>query len=469
MPVPMDDAVARLGLTRAEVYRRVKDGVLVADKVARRLCFREAEVVRYAALLDRERDLLGRLLDRWLPWFAARLAAYGEPAAVMNDVDDSVDNRVAELGDRMLQDALRSGAADLHLDPLHAGVRLICGSVARAEVARFDSVLGSRLVAWMQGLTELQPVGATGVREGLAKKEWGPSVCQIRVREIPTVLGPHYHLHLFSGHDDVAGPEALGYTAEQAGALLALLATARGLFLIADAGAPRDDRHRLALARTLMGRGRLVVSIERRVQYQDENLIQLELQQSTAESGDQEFQAIWRAALDMSPDVIVLDEVTSAAQVAALFACAASGIVVVLRMAGDRLAAAGARLVELGADRALLGRALLGGVERVLLRRLCPECREPTRLGTEQAAALGVESGTPAARPAGCSRCRGGYAGRRAVYGLWGDGAELADRLTAGPGEPSPAASGDRDFAAALRSALADGEVSAGDAVALVR
>ena len=83
MQVSMDDAVARFGLTRAEIYRRVKDGAIAADKVDRRLCFREAEVARYAAVLDRERDLLARLLDRWLPWFAARLAGYGDPAPVM--------------------------------------------------------------------------------------------------------------------------------------------------------------------------------------------------------------------------------------------------------------------------------------------------------------------------------------------------------------------------------------------------
>lgn len=110
---------------------------------------------------------------------------------------------------------------------------------------------------------------------------------------------------------------------------------------------------------------------------------------------------------------------------------------------------------------------LLGGVERVLVRRLCPDCRSPTRLTTDEAPALGVGADATAARPVGCSLCRSGYAGRRAVYGLWSDGPELAARLSA-PDEPAPSASGERDFAEALRNAVIDGEVTAADAAALL-
>ena len=369
----------------------------------------------------------------------------------------------------MLQEALRSGTADLHLDPLHAGARLIGASGSRHELARFDPVLSSRLVTWFQSLAELQPAADAGVREGLAKKEWGSSACQIRVREIPTVLGPHYHLHLFAGYGEDSGLEAIGFTQRQSERLPKLLAAARGLFVIVDAGEPRDDRHRLLLARTVARDGRLVVSIERRVQYQEETLIQLELKRGAPESEDEEFHAIWRAALDMSPEVIVVDEVTTAAQLTALFAGAVSGVVVILRMAGDRLAAAGARLLHLGADRPALDRVLLGGTERLLVRRLCPDCRAPTRLTPDEASALGVGADAAASCPVGCSRCRSGYTGRRAVYGLWSDGPELAGRLTAVPASRHHSASGGRDFAEALRNAVIDGEVTAADAAALLR
>ena len=463
----MDEVVVRFGLTRAEVYRRVKDGVLNADKIDRRLSFPEAEVARYAEVLDQERDLLSRLLDRWLPWFGERLAGYD--GAVVRDVDgEPVEARIDELGARIVQDALLSGASDLHLDPVHAGARLIQGSASRTELARFDTVLSVRLVQWATALTELLPVGDGGVREGLAKHEWGALACQIRVREIPTVLGPHYHLHLFAGVAETS-LEDVGYTREQIGALRQLLAAGRGLFLIADAGEPRDDLHRLLLARETARRGRLVVAIERRVQFQEESLIQLELKLGAAESREEEFRAVWRAALDMSPDVVVVDEVASAEQMAALCAGAASGTTVILRMAGDRLAAAGARVIEFGARPRALRGALLGGVERVVARRVCPDCGTRRPIAADAAAALGVAMDLAAARTVGCSRCRDGYAGRRAIFGLWRDGVELARHIADTDGaQASVLHSGERDFAAALRIALLEGDITAEDALRLL-
>lgn len=178
---------------------------------------------------------------------------------------------------------------------------------------------------------------------------------------------------------------------------------------------------------------------------------------------------MWRAALDMNPDVIVVDDVSSVAQVAALLAGVAGGVLIVLRMAGDRLSATGARLLEFGADRPALARALLGGVERVVVRRLCAKCRVPARLTRDEMAGLRIDTDSGAARPAACSRCRGGYAGRRTVYGLWRDGPELAVALTSGPDERHPPGSGVHDFEAAVRRAVTSGEVTASDAIALVR
>jgi len=58
--VCLDEAVERLGLSRAEIYRRVKDGALTGEKVDRRLRFHSVEIDRYAEVLSCERDLLER-------------------------------------------------------------------------------------------------------------------------------------------------------------------------------------------------------------------------------------------------------------------------------------------------------------------------------------------------------------------------------------------------------------------------
>ena len=465
--VSLDEAVERLGLSRAEIYRRVKDGALTGEKVDRRLCFHSAEIDRYAEVLSGERDLLELRLAHWLSWFGDRIAGCEDAEAAAPDIGERpTSEQVAELGNRILLDALHRGAGDVHLDPVHSGARLIFGEHARTEIARFEPVLSAPLAAWAAALSELGEVGEVGMREGLAKKEWGPVACQVRVREVPTLLGPHYHLHLFRDYES-ASFEALGYTSSQASALKEVLRGRSGLFVVASAGTPEDDRHRLRLALELARSGRLAISIERRVQYQAESLIQLELREHAADAADAEFRAVWRAALDMSPDAILVDEVTSISQARTVIGGARSGMLVVLRMAADRLPAAVEHLAALGADAPSLTRTLAGGVERVVLPRVCPDCRVVRPISSAEADQLGLDPALSVGQPDGCGRCRDGYAGRRTVYGLWHDGPELARRV-ADSGDQLGYASGELDFKEALRRAVVDGEIAPADAAPLV-
>lgn len=465
--VSLDQAVERLGLSRAEIYRRVKDGALTGEKVERRLCFRSAEIDRCAEVLSGERDLLGRRLAHWLTWFGDRVAGCEDGDAEVRDVSERpTAEQVAELGNRILQDAVHQGAGDVHLDPVHSGARLIFGGDARTEIARFEPVLSAPLAAWVAALAEVRDAGDAGLREGLAKMELGPVACQVRVREVPTLLGPHYHLHLFTDYESTSF-EALGYTASQSNALRELLQGRSGLFLVASSGTPEDDRHRMLLALELARRGRLAISIERRVQYQAESLIQLELRERAADAADAEFRAVWRAALDMSPDAIVVDEVNSISQTQTVIGGARSGMLVVLRMAADRLPAAVEQIATLGADAPALTRTLVGGVERVMFPRVCPNCRVVRTISSAEVDQLGLDPDLSVGQPAGCARCRDGYAGRRAVYGLWRDGAELARRLAEG-GDQLVVASGEQDFEKALRRAVVDGDLAPADAAPLL-
>ena len=81
------------------------------------------------------------------------------------------------------------------------------------------------------------------------------------------------------------------------------------------------------------------------------------------------------------------------------------------------------RLLDMGIPSYLLAAALLGIVAQRLVRRLCPECREPFEVmeGTREAALLGGDfhQGVRLWRAKGCEACRHtGYQGRIAVHEL---------------------------------------------------
>ena len=476
----LDEAVDKLGLSRPEIYRRVQDKALKGEKSDRSLRFAVEEIERYAAVLEQERGLLQEAVDRWLAFFAGRLANY--PWAVIEDVADKpVAEQVAEIGERILQDALGEGARDMYFDPLYAGLRLLYNVEHCREVARFEACLTESLGTWLKGLTVLREAaphrlgeglaeelgeekGGEAVpdrlNEGLARKTWGEVGCQLRQTEVPSTLGSHFHIHLFTDYERTR-LEDLGYMPEQAERLRREFGGRPGLFLLVGSGVPEDERNRLVLARDWADAGRLVVCLDHRVGYRAEQLVQLELRDGSGP----DFKTLWQAALDMSPDVVVLDEVRDADQAQALFEGVRSGAVVLAQIRASTMIEAVQKLLDFEIDRAALGRLLLGGVDKTVVRRLCPQCARRRPLRDDEVARLEAAVGDEGSTPAGCSACGDGYVGRRPVYGLWPADIELAAWI-ADPQADSPRPpAGPESLTAALRRAVLDGEATPEDAL----
>jgi len=269
--------------------------------------------------------------------------------------------------------------------------------------------------------------------EGLLHLTHGERVYQIGITAAPTLLGEHIHLHVYDTEEGL-DIQTLGYTAAQAAALREKLTGRPGLLLLAGAADPAADRHRLALAAELTASGRLVVSLEHRIRVRSELLVQLEI-------GKQEgpgFDALLRMALRMSPDVLLFDDVRDEAQAQALLQAAYAGAVVVAQIQVSGGAEALLQLVKFGLSRDGLARALLGIVERVALRRLCPHCRTVRRVTPAEADLLGVSPSAEIWESGNCKVCGDGFLGHRMLYGVWPMDEELAGHIRAlePPGTP---------------------------------
>ena len=459
----LDEAIEQLGLSRPEIYRRVQDEALKGEKSDRCLRFAVEEIERYAEVLEQERGLLQGAIDRWLAFFAGRLADH--PWAVIEDVADKpVAEQVAELGERILQDALGEGARDVYFDPLGAGLRLLYSVGRCQEVARFDACLTEPLGAWLKGLTALEEAVPERLGEGLARKTWGETSCQLRLTEVPTTLGSHFHLHLFTDYEGTR-LEDLGYMPEQAERLRREFGARPGLFLLVGSGGPEDERNRLVLARNWADAGRLVVCLDHRIRYRAEQLVQLELR----DGAGPDFKTLWQAALDMSPDVVVLDEVRDADQAQALLEGVQSGAMVLVQMRAGNMIEAVQRLLDFEIDRTSLGRVLLGGVYKAVVRRLCPQCARRRPLREDELARLGAEVGDEVGIPVGCSACGNGYVVRRSVYGLWPADAKLAAWVADPQVDPPLPPIGPESLTAALRRTVLDGEATPEEALAFLQ
>lgn len=458
--VSLDEAVEMLGLSRPEIYRRVLDKTLTGEKIDRRLWFRPDEVRRYAGALEEDRRRLKEVIGKWLSFFARRLE--NQSWAVTADVGGKdTAEQVAEVGERVLQDALRAGARDVHLDPLYEGMRLLYNVGRCREAARFEACLREPLVAWLTGLTDLNEGGASGIREGMFSRSWVEPACRMRLTEIPTALGSHFHIHLFTGCEN-SSLENLGYTSDQTKRIRQDFVSRPGLILQIGSGTPEDDRNRITLAREWAESGRLVVCIEHRPGFRAEQLIQLDLRNSEESNAGE----LWRTAFRMGPNVLVVDEVRDAAEARALLEGVRGGAVVLAHVSAGSLQEALRKLAEFEIDGTAVGRAFLGAVEKAVVRRLCDECSRRRPAGPGEAARIGIDEGTEVGMAAGCQACGDGYSGSRQVYGLWTAEPDIAAWIGGSRDCPLRPPDGPESLAAALRRAVRGGQATPDEVIA---
>ena len=164
-----------------------------------------------------------------------------------------------------------------------------------------------------------------------------------------------------------------------------------------------------------------------------------------------------------------LDEVRDADQAQALLEGVRSGAMLLVQMRAGNMIEAVQKLLDFEIDRAALGRALLGGVDKAVVRRLCPQCAQRRSLREDELARLGAEVGDEVGTPVGCLVCGDGYVGRRSVYGLWLANAELAAWIADPQTDPPLPPAGPESLTAALRRTVLNGEATPEEALAFLQ
>lgn len=463
----LDEVMVRLNLSRAEVYRQVKDEKLKAEIDGDVPRFAETDVSVFETERDQTLKTLREALDYWMGFYEKRIPE-GEPDLSEKEESELLDEERAKiLAQYIVTDGMACAATDIYFDPLHSDVRILYRSEGwLRQLGTMAGVLSDLVKAELKALGNLVPQEEdAGFMEGIFTQEWENQTYQIRIKATPTALGEHVHLHFYA---EEKAPElaVLGYTPSQVEVMRELLTGQPGVLIAAGASDPQADRHRLGLANVLAAEGRLVVSLEHRLHFQSELLVQLAIDESAG------FESVMKTVFGMRPDVVIFDDVRDKVEADAILEAATAGAMVVAQVRSVGFVEAVLYLIDLEISRAGLAQVLLGGVERWALRRLCPMCRAIRESSFDERAFLG-DSITRVFEPQGCDVCGDGFMGWTRRFGIWPVDAALADAVRnlerPGPGTPliEWGMHNNLSFVHAVRSAVIDGEVAVKDVLSL--
>lgn len=405
----MADVMARLSLSRAGVYRLVKDGVLTASKNDAQLVFRECDVATAAKDLGERRDKVADLLRQ----LAAKLADRGIDVDADECMQD-VESGMGEVTRRLLLASMAARVSDVYVLPSEDGDRVLArvGGTLQ-ELVSADRGLGSVLKEKLKAMAPLPDAESGEVSTAVFKHSDENQSAQVRMSVLSTLTGEQLHLRFF--HFGVKCTlDSLGHTAKQREFLQRHLSEKSGLLVLAGSHDAIVRQYRLALAEFLAAKGKLVVSIDRAPNYQSENTVHLV--ENRGEGSDNSD--IWRKAMSLGPDAILLDRIAERAEVGAMIAALAAGITVMVQVPTASSDSALRYLCELGLDRREITLYLLAVSEFMSVPQLCHRCRAPRALALGEAELLNAPATAQVYVARGCHQCEDGYRGSRAVWGL---------------------------------------------------
>lgn len=289
--------------------------------------------------------------------------------------------------------AAAASASDVHIEAEQAGftIRLrVSGDVL--GFADLPVPTGRRLVAALKHVAGCQPYRSDIVQEGRIPREG--VAADVRASFMPTVMGERAALRLFGR---LLTLEGLGLSPDVGARFEGLLRCRSGLLLVAGpSGGGKTTTVYAALAAVAGGRSGAHLSIEdpveQRLRIAGVPVDQVEIAPERGVTAE----AALSGALRQDVDVIALCEVRTEAEARLALQAAHTGRLVLAGIHAGSTEEAVQRMLDLGADRAVLGTTLRGVLHQHLETVPCPGGTDP-----------------------GCPNCSGTGRVRRPVADLW--------------------------------------------------
>ena len=333
-----------------------------------------------------------------------------------NTVDDTP---IVRFVNRVLLDAIKQGASDIHFEPYEKEyrVRFRTDGILR-EIVKPPRTLAPRLAARLKVMSQMDISERRIPQDGriqmkLSKKR----AIDFRVNTLPTMYGEKIVLRILDPTSAQMGIDALGYEAEQQALYLEALEKPQGMILVTG---PTGSGKTVSL---YTGLGilnepeRNISTAEDPVEINMPGINQVLVNPKVGLN----FAEALRSFLRQDPDVIMVGEIRDLETAEIGIKAAQTGHLVLSTVHTNSAAETVTRLLNMGVPAFNIAASVTLIIAQRLARRLCAHCAEPkSSVPREALLELGFSTAQIEAgqikRPVGCAQCKDGYKGRIGIY-----------------------------------------------------
>lgn len=345
------------------------------------------------------------------------LAAFGEnnvEVAVENELEASERAPVVKLVNSIIQQGIRTGASDIHIEPGEDIVKIryrIDGVLH--ETMKYPKHLHSPVVARIKIISNLDITIKRLPQDGRKKFEFDHTNVDLRISTLPTVHGEKVAIRILDRDKYFMKLENLGFSPENLAEYRKIINYPYGMILVSGPTGSGKTTTLYSTLHELDITGKNIVTIEDPVEYMLEGINQVQVQPKIGLT----FAEGLRSILRQDPNIIMVGEIRDTETADIAIRAALTGHLVLSTIHTNDSASAVTRLIEMGVEPFLIASSVIGVVAQRLVRKICPECKIEYDADDKELLSLGIGGPQKLNKGKGCSFCNNtGYRGRVAIY-----------------------------------------------------
>lgn len=330
-------------------------------------------------------------------------------------VDPGSSSAVA-LADRIIGEAIRMKASDIHIEPYEKNTRVryrIDGTLH--EVMRPSQEQARPLISRLKIMADLDIAEKRRPQDGRIRAQSSDRTIDIRVSSLPTDFGEKIVLRILDKSQLQLDLNKLGFENEHLALFRKEIRLPYGMILVTGPTGSGKTTTLYAALNEINSPEVNITTIEDPIEYNLPGINQTHVRSEIGVT----FAAALRSILRQDPNVIMVGEIrdTETAQIA--IRAALTGHLVLSTLHTNDAPSAVTRLIDMGVEPFLVASSVKLILAQRLFRRLCGGCRRKIQPDRELLAEIGLRSGEERSfyGPEGCRECDNfGYKGRTAAF-----------------------------------------------------
>lgn len=334
-------------------------------------------------------------------------------------LDDSLHQApIIKLLNLILIEAIQQGASDIHFEPFEDSLRVRY---------RIDGVLQARHAPAQefqtQLLTRIKVMSRMDIAEhrlpqdGRIKLKMGRREIDFRVSTVPVSGGERIVLRILDKGNVILGLDKIGMLPTTYEEFRRLIELPEGIVLVTGPTGSGKTTTLYSAICELYNDETNIMTIEDPVEYNLKGIAQIGVQPKIK----LDFATGLRHILRQDPDIIMIGEIRDVETAEIAIQSSLTGHLVLSTLHTNDAPSAITRLVDMGIEPYLLSSSVVGVLAQRLVRRICPDCKEPYIPTDRELQSIGLErrdlKDGYLYKGAGCSTCFiSGYKGRHGVY-----------------------------------------------------